>query len=311
MAKHFFIICITLTIVACSCDNTTNNSSNNEVKSSENVSKTQQYIPPTAPSIITDINAQYEYLAENFWSKFNFQDTTQIQSKVLENAFINFLYTLSYVRTLECAQQSIMTYMEAASRDSLMLNHVISLGEKYLYDPNSPMRNEELYICVLQHIIESPKTDELNKTRPKHQLEMALKNRVGTVATDFLITTDKNERIKLSQIKSEHIILMFNNPDCPECLRVKQIIESENDLFSNIKIVSVYTDSDLSVWEKTVYPNKWVNGYDKGEIITKNKLYDLKAIPSLYLLNQQHNILLKDAPIETIINYLKSQNSNI
>ncbi|MFI3262000.1 MAG: DUF5106 domain-containing protein [Rikenellaceae bacterium] len=293
-------------LVLCSCNNASNNSSQskaNEVK--------QQYLPPQAPSMLSSQNERNTYIAKNFWSKFDFQDTTQIQSKVLEQAFVDFLYAIANVPTFECAEQSIRTFMEGSSVDSVMLEGAITISEKYLYDPNSPMRNEDLYICVLEYIVNSPKVDELNKIRPEYQLEMALKNRVGTIATDFIITTDKKEQIKLSEIKAEHILLLFNNPDCPDCLRVKETIESKNELFSNVKIVSVYTDSDLTIWKNTNYPKKWLNGYDKNCIITKQKLYDLKAIPTLYLLNHELKVILKDAPIDIVLRYLNNHNNNI
>ena len=39
-------------------------------------------------------------------------------------------------------------------------------------------------------------------------------------------------------------------------------------------------------------------------MIKPSQLYDLKAIPTLYLLNKDKTVLLKDAPAQTIEEYL-------
>lgn len=78
--------------------------------------------------------------------------------------------------------------MSKASTDSSMFVYFSGLYEKYLYDPNSPMRDESLYIYVLDAVLEAPFLDEVSKIRPAHLLELALKNRVGEPATDFTYT---------------------------------------------------------------------------------------------------------------------------
>lgn len=50
------------------------------------------------------------------------------------------------------------------------------------------MRDESLYIYVLDAVLEAPFLDEVSKIRPAHLLELALKNRVGEPATDFTYT---------------------------------------------------------------------------------------------------------------------------
>jgi hypothetical protein len=44
-------------------------------------------------------------------------------------------------------------------------------------------------------------------------------------------------------------------------------------------------------------------------MVKDKEIYDLKAIPSLYLLDRQKNVLLKDARFEQVEVYLKSINN--
>ena len=41
-------------------------------------------------------------------------------------------------------------------------------------------------------------------------------------------------------------------------------------------------------------PDNWINSYDKSMKMKNDELYDLRAIPTLYLLDQDKVVLLKD-----------------
>ena len=49
---------------------------------------------------------------------------------------------------------------------------------------------------------------------------------------------------------------------------------------------------------------EWTNGYDKELVIKNKNLYDLRAIPTLYLLDKNKTVLLKDATLQKVEQYL-------
>ncbi len=82
---------------------------------------------------------------------------------------------------------------------------------------------------------------------------------------------------------------------------INQLLEQKR-----LTVLSIYPDEELDEWRKHLneFPKEWVNGYDKTFAIKEQQLYDLKAIPTLYLLNKDKTVLLKDAPAQTIEEYL-------
>lgn len=58
-------------------------------------------------------------------------------------------------------------------------------------------------------------------------------------------------------------------------------------------------------------PDTWINGYDKTGLVNDKQLYDLKALPTLYLLDREKKVILKDVTIEVIIDYLTKNNSMV
>ena len=51
--------------------------------------------------------------------------------------------------------------------------------------------------------------------------------------------------------------------------------------------------------------DEWVNGYDKGQILTNELHYDLSAIPSFYLLDKDKKVLLKDADWRQVLHFFE------
>lgn len=279
--------------------------------------KGQGFRLPEVPVIYTGEREQAKFLVAHYWDHFNFADTSLIsQPEITEQAFGGFLQLFPLVPYSDVESGIAGMLDKALTADSVMFAHFTSLYENYLYDPNSPMLSEEYYIPVLQYIVGSPRIGEIDKVRPEYRLAMALKNRPGSRATDFLYTLPSGEKGKLSDIRSDYIILFFNNPDCDACRTIRAEIGStglnpflekeQKEKQRRLVFLSVYPDPDLDVWRKSLkeQPSSWINAYDDGEIIRKERLYDLRAIPTFYLLDKDKNVIFKDVPFRVILSYL-------
>ena len=55
-----------------------------------------------------------------------------------------------------------------------------------------------------------------------------------------------------------------------------------------------------------VYPESWYNGFDPDFVLRNNDIYNIRAIPSLYLLDKEKNVLMKDVPENVLFNYLSA-----
>ena len=57
--------------------------------------------------------------------------------------------------------------------------------------------------------------------------------------------------------------------------------------------------------------SKGINAYDKGGVITRDRLYDLKAIPALYLLDSEKMVMAKDCTDVEYVEHLISEAETI
>lgn len=266
----------------------------------------------SVPDVITEPEDRAAYLVKHYWDKFDFMDTTLIHlPEITEQAISNYIDLMKYVPAEE-ASSSIKDMMNRASADSMMFVYFAGLYEKYLYDANSPMRDESLYIYVLDAVLEAPVLDEVSKIRPAHLLELALKNREGDPAADFTYTLADGKKGTLYHIKADYLLLFFYNPDCHACKEVTDQLAAspivtewiKND---KLKVLAVYPDEDLEAWKSHIsyMSASWINSYDSTVSLKNDEIYDLKAMPALYLLDKDKKVILKDVTFNQVENYLK------
>ena len=261
----------------------------------------------TVPTMITDPGQRAEYLAKHYWDKFDFRDTSFIHNnKVVEQAIVNYIDVLSHVSP-DVASETMKNMIKKSEADSSMFVFIGNLYEKYLYEPNSPYRNEDLYIPVLEATLASSVLDDINKIRPEHLLSLAMKNRVGMPAANFTYTLENGQKGTLHGVKSDYTLLYFFNPDCGACKEItaqlsQSPIIAELMRTKEMKILAIYPDEDLTAFKTHLpdMPREWIISYDKTVTLKQDEVYDLKAIPTLYLLDKNKKVLLKDVTVPQI-----------
>lgn len=246
---------------------------------------------PAVPSIITEPQARKDYLVEHIWDKLD----TLCYSAQVEEQFANWLWMSEQVSPAKAEKALLRAYGKDPKR-------IMGLAEKYLYDPQSPYRNEDLFGKLAAHV--GGEKYEVIARR------CAL-NAVGSPATDFPMVDGRGKDLTLYSVQAEYLLLFFSNPGCSSC---KQIIEllSGDELVSKavrdkrLRVLSVYIDEDMDLWQEHIgdYPKEWIIAYDPSLTLRNMDIYNIRAIPSLYLLDKDKKVLLKDAPEERLLNRL-------
>lgn len=269
------------------------------------------------PTVIASPDARAEYLAVHYWDKFDFSDTTGAWcTEEMKQAFLQYLNILHH-SSGDAAGRGIRSMLQrSAETDTAKLNWFTELYRIFLDDPNSPLRNESLYIPVLEFIVECNKLEAILKVRPANRLRMALKNRPGSIAADFSFR-DRQGRIRtMHGFRAEYTFLCFYNPGCHSCAELKKqlassvVLQTLQQKQEALKVLMICPEPDADVWNKDVFEAgsaQWVAGYDPKGLLMKDELYDLRAIPTIYLLDRDKKVLLKDAPFQQVEFYLQQR----
>lgn len=301
-----------LALIICSSCGNRNTSGRQDISVSEDT--LTKFVLPLIPPMLDTPELRADYLIRHYWDNVNFADTNYIHHPdITEQAWVDFINILRVVPDT-MATTSISNMFQRAKVNKKVFYYFANLAEKYLYDPNSPMRNEELYIPVLDAMLDGTLLDETEKILPQGRRKLAEKNRPGRIAADFRYTLASGKSGRLHDVKAAYTLLFFNNPGCHACKEgieeVKQAPAINAEMKTGkLKILAIYPDEEREEWEKHLsdFPKEWINGYDKQLVITNKNLYDLKAIPTLYLLDKDKKVLLKDATVPQIEQYLMQQ----
>ena len=185
---------------------------------------------------------------------------------------------------------------------------------KYLYDPNSPLRNEDLYGPYAERLSKCEFIDEGRRKAYEYDARMSALNRVGTKAADFRFSDSRGRIRRLYDIKADNIILFFSNPGCTACMDIINTLKSipavaHGVASGRLAVLNIYIDEDLNAWREymPIYPEEWFNGYDPDYVIRTDVLYNVRAIPSLYLLDKDKKVIMKDAPEARLFDWLNTK----
>lgn len=285
---------------------------NNETPSVTEVASLQELALPDVPTMLTAPEERATYILTHFWDSLNTGDTlTCHNSDFMEQNIVNFLSLFPHADG-KARAEGMGTMLRIVATDSVTFRLVTNVVERYLDDPNSPMRCEEYYITYLEELLRLSHLSEAERLRPTHRLELARKNRPGMMATDFSYTARNGKRCRLhtTTTTARWLLLVFYDPACDHCTEILQSLSESPTIGrciadKKLAVLAIYTEGDRDLWNRTKneMPEAWQVGIDTDSIVAR-ELYDIPAMPVLYLLSSDKTVLLKDAAIAEIENEL-------
>lgn len=295
-----------------SCQAKQNPSSEKGVAKQDTVPESMppQFPFPTIPSTLTQPEARKSYLLTHYWEKFNFADTTLVNNRdVTEQGFVNFIaLLLGGTTSEELIRESIENWCGGFLSSEYASQKLMDMADSYLYNPNSPFYNEYLYEIYLESLTKEFPEEDLRISRYNFILKLLKRNNPGSQATDFTYYLSDGTRRTLvsTPVKNNRLLLLFYDPECESCHEVLLQMASDATLAEAVRngklsVLAVYTEGNDEAWRKALpdMPKGWIVGTDR-EAIKLGALYDLKAMPSLYLLDGNKRVVLKDASYERI-----------
>lgn len=277
------------------------------------------------PAIIDNQQEAVSYMTENYWNSYldpsrSFPSDSLLSSGILktdiEQKFADWTAIVS-MADLSTVEKAIGKIYDKAlecklkNPDSNVFETLSNLFIKYYYNPNSPLRNEEIYLYFVRKYADYPGHSDELKEKYRREAVLCSLNRIGEKATDFRFSDNRGRFYRLHDIESEYTLLFFSNPGCEACMDIINVLRGNqiiSDMIASkrLSVVNVYIDEDIQDWLSymPVYPKEWYNGFDPDYVLRGNTLYNIRAIPSLYLLDKDKRVIFKDSPENVIFNYL-------
>ncbi len=277
------------------------------------------------PAMMEDPQDRAEYMAQNMWNSLTDPSRTYpcdsllvsgVRRTDVEQKFANWTQVLG-MSSRPVAEKSVGRLYERAlacekkDTSSNVFETFASLVDKYLFDPNSPLRDEDLYGAYASRLAAYEGYTEVQKEKYARDARLCALNKVGTKAADFRFADRRGKIRTLYGVEAPYTLLFFSNPGCEACMSIINVLKEDPQISGMIssgrlKVLNIYIDEDLDAWRSymPVYPEEWYNGFDPDFVIRNETIYNVRAIPSLYLLDSEKTVLLKDAPENRMFEYL-------
>ena len=277
------------------------------------------------PAMMEDPQDRAEYMAQNMWNSLTDPSRTYpcdsllvsgVRRTDVEQKFANWTQVLG-MSSRPVAEKSVSRLYDRAlacekkDTSSNVFETFASLVDKYLFDPNSPLRDEDLYGAYASRLAAYEGYTEVQKEKYARDARLCALNKVGTKAADFRFADRRGKISTLYGVEAPYTLLFFSNPGCEACMSIINVLKEDPQISGMIssgrlKVLNIYIDEDLDAWRSymPIYPDEWYNGFDPDFVIRNETLYNVRAIPSLYLLDSEKTVLLKDAPENRMFDYL-------
>lgn len=269
---------------------------------------------PVMPSGITDPTERADYLMAHFWDAMNFADVRLCRDTAfMEQNFVNFIQ-LHHYGTTDGSHAAMRRLLDAATASESALAMIRYVAERYLNDPESPMRDERTWTVFLEELLATDKLSEDDLLRPAAQLATARKNSPGTVAADFsYVTRDGRRQTLHGAPPASRTLLLFYDPSCEHCEEEITALR-DNDMLGMLvsrgalRVLAVCAEEDRALWERTksTLPADWTVAYDLSGILQK-ELYALPAMPTIYVLDSDNTVVLKDPRPDVLYGWIADE----
>lgn len=263
---------------------------------------------PVVPDEITDIMHRSNYFVEHFWDPMDFKQTAVGQHQ-LNHAFSEYVVGLRFCdRTV--AMKSVEKLISKLNKNTTLLYQFTRAAEDNLYSETAEIWIDEIYLKFIEAVVKNKKIKKERKIRYITQYESLKNSIIGSKAQKFEFI-DRSGTKTMFSAEAKPTIIIFGSPDCIDCMMTKVRLNSDEKIIqlakdNEIKIYFIIPDGGDDNWKNMVadYPHYWTVGVSDSV----SDIYDIRLSPTIYLLNSERKIELKNVAIETIISTIIKNN---
>lgn len=253
---------------------------------------------PQVPDSLRTVTSRADFVALNFWNAMKWNDTTATSSSEMTQSVADFVSVFPHMSgdSARVAAIDKLTHNAVAAGETTALTLSEAI-ETVLFNAHSPQRDETLYTLFAQSLLSAGAPDSV---RLEYMLEMTRKNMVGSYAADFKFTARNTTTTHhLSDLRGKKVLLLFYDPSCEDCHRLANALALDTIIKKAVDddrlVVLAVSPEDADEWRNAGewLPTQWIDATDNGAIYN-DELYDIGSFPSLYLIDSDGRVIIKD-----------------
>jgi thiol-disulfide isomerase/thioredoxin len=262
-----------------------------------------------------DDQTRRDHSIEHYFDNFEFSDVELVKSNVFTTKAIEYMslysnpnYTQEQLENefIKAVDKIMYKAMDNSLVYEFIVEYLVGGFERYHFDK------------VLDYIAENYAPEQCENEERKSDLQTRLTKyaelSIGKEAPEIFAADPDGNTIKLSGIKSDHVLVIFWASWCPHCNTLLPEIHNIYQSSLNprtLQVLSVSLDNDLNEWNAALAKGSysWINvselkGWDSKTAID----YNVYATPTMFLLDRNKNILAKPITLDELKTALFKEN---
>lgn len=198
-----------------------------------------------------------------------------------------------------------MVAEQVATTPTNQLPTLLEQADSLWFTPGSPTECEALYALWLEQAL--PRLTATDAEVAQWKLNGVCRlNAEGSAAADFTVKLADGKQVKMSRyLPGQPLLVVFYDPMCRHCHSTISALAKLNLPSRRLNVLAVCVEGSNELWADTrdALPQGWRAAYDLDRIVD-NEIYLIRSLPSIYLLDAQRKVLLKNPPVERLKTFL-------
>ncbi|MEZ5047362.1 MAG: DUF5106 domain-containing protein [Chitinophagaceae bacterium] len=276
---------------------------------------------PTLPNGLKDSLYPRNYYKQHYWDGYDFQDDRLIYSPIYERKLDDYLNKL-----VAPTPDSVQVEIDDLLKKTAGTEHQYKYTMWYLTrwtDVSKIMGMDKAFVYIVENYYNKGKAqweDSAQLVKYKQAAQDFKYSLIGNPAIELKMQDMNSDKIvPLSSVDADYTLVIFWDPDCGHC---KKEIPQFDSLYHaalkkyNVKIYGVNTEQEPEKWKKFVDEHHlnegWIHVHDPNRTTYFRSFYNVKATPTLYLLDRKKVIRgkrLDHTNIVGLIEWLEKKNN--
>lgn len=267
----------------------------------------ESYFPyPNVPENLTTLYERSDYLIEHFWDRCNLKSAFSFKEK-FKQAFSDYIGIMPYANR-DVINSSIERLIKEVRKEPDNMLTLGKIAEEALYGDSAILWSDEIYYQFAKAVADTKKISSADKARFVYHANVLSHSQVGMTAFELPFTDENGKKCNLKDYIAPIVILFFNEYDCDDCVFAKARLSTNfktNQLIDDgvITIISLSPCEADRDWKDAIksYPDKWI----KGASPEIESYFDLRMTPTIYILNQNREIIDKNVDLNALLNKIE------
>lgn len=261
----------------------------------------QDFQMPRPPAELKSVPARAGWLVEHYWDKADMDALARAHTSSeadsaseLEQSFVNYLSLFPLTENDSLCAASVNALMQA--ENSRLFDALSSLADKYLYDLDSPMADDEKYLFFIDASLGCKGLSAMRRDLLLYRRSIVMNNRVGTAVEEFCFETADGKLIDFSDVPGEKLLLLFDIT-CKDCLEMVKALEASAE--DGVTVVAVAVNASRRDFRKFApnLPSGWVCGFDSTHTVN-GSAFAIRHLPELMRIAPDGTVLRKHIRLE-------------